>query len=107
MQFPAEMLIEYVRVYQRKGETNIGCDPPNYPTANYIQSHLDTYSSKCLSSSLCSPTRMLTCLPAPDPNLTAFNYQVPTNGLVSALTLIVRSNQADDLFYFLQYEGGC
>lgn len=65
MQFPAEMLIEYVRVYQRKGETNIGCDPPNYPTANYIQSHLDTYSN---------------------PNLTAFNYQVPTNGL---------------------YEGGC
>jgi len=45
MQFPAEMLVDYVRVYQRKGQTNIGCDPPNYPTANYIQRHLDTYSS--------------------------------------------------------------
>jgi len=44
MEFPAEMLIEYVRVYQRKGQTNIGCDPPNYPTANYIQNHLGIIS---------------------------------------------------------------
>ncbi|KIM89874.1 hypothetical protein PILCRDRAFT_812656 [Piloderma croceum F 1598] len=33
MDFPAEMLIEYARVYRLKGQTNIGCDPPNYPTA--------------------------------------------------------------------------
>jgi hypothetical protein len=45
MQLPVEMLIEYVRVYQCKGQTNIGRDPPNYPTANYIQNHLNTYSS--------------------------------------------------------------
>lgn len=45
LEFPAEMLIDYVRVYQRKGQTNIGCDPVDYPTAEYIANHLDTYSS--------------------------------------------------------------
>ncbi|KAF7977403.1 hypothetical protein HWV62_4035 [Athelia sp. TMB] len=44
MEFPAEMLVDYVRVYQRKGQTNIGCDPPDYPTATYIADHLDSYS---------------------------------------------------------------
>ena len=44
MEFPAEMLVEY-DVYQHKGQTNIGCDPPGFPTVNYIQNHLDMYSS--------------------------------------------------------------
>jgi len=60
MEFPAEMLIDYVRVYQRKGQTNIGCDPKNFPTADYIQRHIDSYSN---------------------PNLTAWNYPKPKNGL--------------------------
>jgi hypothetical protein len=47
MVFPALMLVDYIRVYQRTGETNIGCDPPDYPTADYIQRHPDTYGSKC------------------------------------------------------------
>ena len=32
--FPSEFLIDYVRVYQRKGHTNIGCDPKDYPTTS-------------------------------------------------------------------------
>lgn len=48
MEFPAEMLVDYVRVYQRKGETNIGCSPPGYPTADYINNHSDAYSSALL-----------------------------------------------------------
>jgi hypothetical protein len=47
MTFPAEMLIDYVRVYQREGNTNIGCDPPDYPTADYISRHPEAYSSSC------------------------------------------------------------
>jgi beta-glucanase (GH16 family) len=47
MTFPAEMLVDYVRVYQREGNTNIGCDPPDYPTANYINKHPEAYSSLC------------------------------------------------------------
>jgi hypothetical protein len=49
MEFPAEMLVDYVRVYQRAGETNIGCDPPDYPTADYINRHYEAYSSLCCS----------------------------------------------------------
>ncbi|KAF8964548.1 beta-glucan synthesis-associated [Flammula alnicola] len=45
MIFPAEMKIDYVRVYQRKGQTNTGCSPPNYPTADYINNHLDAYTN--------------------------------------------------------------
>jgi hypothetical protein len=47
MQFPGEMLIDYVRVYQRKDEINIGCDPKDYPTKKYIDDHLQAYSGEC------------------------------------------------------------
>jgi len=50
MTFPAEMLIDYVRVYQRKGYENIGCDPPDYPTMDYINNHLVAYSNPQLQS---------------------------------------------------------
>ncbi|TFK50280.1 beta-glucan synthesis-associated [Heliocybe sulcata] len=43
MEFPAEMLVDYVRVYQRKGETNVGCSPKDYPTEDYINKHMDAY----------------------------------------------------------------
>lgn len=45
MTFPAEMLVDYVRVYQREDQVNVGCDPPDYPTANYINSHHAAYNS--------------------------------------------------------------
>lgn len=44
--FPAEMTIDYVRVYQRKDEINIGCNPERYPTKTYIDDHLDAYSGE-------------------------------------------------------------
>lgn len=43
--FPAEMLVDYVRVYQRKGAINVGCSPKDYPTADYINAHMDAYTS--------------------------------------------------------------
>ncbi|KAI0365988.1 beta-glucan synthesis-associated [Pilatotrama ljubarskyi] len=49
MIFPAVMQIDYVRVYQRSGSTNIGCDPKDYPTADYINSHLEAYSNPNLT----------------------------------------------------------
>ena len=30
------MRIDYIRVYQRADHINIGCDPPDFPTAAYI-----------------------------------------------------------------------
>jgi len=44
MMFPAELKIDYVRVYQRKGQTNTGCNPKDYPTAKYIEDHLQAYT---------------------------------------------------------------
>jgi hypothetical protein len=41
MQFPAQMLIDYVRVYQPSGVKNgMTCDPPDRPTANYIEQYV-------------------------------------------------------------------
>ncbi|KAL8283741.1 hypothetical protein RQP46_005536 [Phenoliferia psychrophenolica] len=48
--FPAHMLVDYVRVYQRADSPNIGCDPPNMPTADYINSHLNAYSNPNLTT---------------------------------------------------------
>ncbi|KAF9477276.1 beta-glucan synthesis-associated [Pholiota conissans] len=67
MIFPAELKFDYVRVYQRKDKTNIGCDPPNYPTMNYINNHPKAYS---------------------DVNLTAWPYEKPKNSQVCAFTII-------------------
>ena len=47
MIFPAEFKVDYVRVYQRKGQTNTGCSPIHYPTAEYISDHLEAYTSMC------------------------------------------------------------
>ncbi|CAE6456091.1 unnamed protein product [Rhizoctonia solani] len=45
MVFPSEFKVDYVRVYQRKGEKNVGCDPKDYPTAQYIKDHIDVYTN--------------------------------------------------------------
>ncbi|KAJ7700832.1 glycoside hydrolase family 16 protein [Mycena rosella] len=51
MVFPAQMLIDYVRVYQQPGVQNgMTCDPPNRPTANYIAQHLEAYSNPNLTT---------------------------------------------------------
>ena len=46
MSFPTEMLIDYVRIYQRKGHENIGCSPDDYPTEEYINNHMEAYTSE-------------------------------------------------------------
>ena len=40
--------MDYVRVYQRKGQTNIGCNPARFPTSDYIDRHMDAYTSMSL-----------------------------------------------------------
>jgi hypothetical protein len=46
--FPAQMLIDYVRVYQRS-DGRMGCDPADRPTASYINRHLDAYNNPNLT----------------------------------------------------------
>ncbi|KAF8649109.1 hypothetical protein AX16_006007 [Volvariella volvacea WC 439] len=43
MMFPAEFMIDYVRVYQRSDSINYGCDPEAFPTADYINRHIQAY----------------------------------------------------------------
>ncbi|KAH7906855.1 glycoside hydrolase family 16 protein [Hygrophoropsis aurantiaca] len=49
IQFPAVMLVDYIRVYQPKDSHNIGCDPPNFPTAAYIDTYREAYTNNNLT----------------------------------------------------------
>ncbi|KAJ7103721.1 glycoside hydrolase family 16 protein [Mycena epipterygia] len=37
--FPTTLKLDYIRVYQYPDSVNIGCDPPDFPTAAYIDTH--------------------------------------------------------------------
>ena len=49
LQWPAEMLIDYVRVYQRT-DGKMGCDPVDRPTADYIARHRNAYDNANLTT---------------------------------------------------------
>lgn len=42
---PATMRFDYVRIYQKEGETSVTCDPPGMETTNYIANHLEAYTN--------------------------------------------------------------
>lgn len=45
------MLIDYVRVYQPHGAAQrVSCDPPDHPTAAYIDRHRDLYYNPNITS---------------------------------------------------------
>jgi beta-glucan synthesis-associated protein KRE6 len=46
LQYPVTMYVDYIRVYQPKGQHNVGCDPPDFPTAKYI--------NECVSAPRCA-----------------------------------------------------
>ncbi|KAK0568363.1 beta-glucan synthesis-associated protein [Tilletia horrida] len=49
--FPAQFLIDYVRVYQRDGQDDkVSCDPSDHPTADYIKNHPELYLNRELIS---------------------------------------------------------
>ncbi|WVR04544.1 hypothetical protein IAU60_001551 [Kwoniella sp. DSM 27419] len=51
LQWPNYVRVDYARVYQRTdaGGT-MGCDPPDYPTADYIDRHKEVYSNPNLTT---------------------------------------------------------
>ncbi|KAL7424322.1 hypothetical protein Q5752_000004 [Cryptotrichosporon argae] len=49
LQFPAHMLIDYVRIYQRENGV-LGCDPTDHPTKQYINDHLNAYQNPNLTT---------------------------------------------------------
>ncbi len=42
---PAKLRFDYVRIYQDPDEKSMTCDPPGYPTTNYIQNHMKAYTN--------------------------------------------------------------
>ena len=38
--FPSTMRVDWIRVYQDPQNKNIGCDPPDFPTAAYIETYV-------------------------------------------------------------------
>jgi beta-glucanase (GH16 family) len=56
LRFPTTMHIDYVRIYQKPGQTSLTCDPPGYPTTDFIAKHGEAYNNVNLtvSSQVCS-----------------------------------------------------
>ncbi|KAJ7463482.1 beta-glucan synthesis-associated [Mycena galericulata] len=48
--FPSIMRIDWIRVYQHPGKINIGCDPPDFPTAAYINTYSEAYTNPLLTT---------------------------------------------------------
>ncbi|KIM68922.1 glycoside hydrolase family 16 protein [Scleroderma citrinum Foug A] len=48
--FPVHMRVDYVRVYQPKDKKNIGCDPKDFPTAEYINTYIEAYTNPNLTT---------------------------------------------------------
>lgn len=49
LHFPVTLRVDYVRIYQPEDAVNLGCDPTDYPTYDYIQNNLDVYSNANLT----------------------------------------------------------
>ncbi|KAH9982345.1 beta-glucan synthesis-associated [Lactifluus volemus] len=50
LSFPVVMRVDYVRIYQRKDQINIGCDPKAFPTMSYINQYLEAYTNPNLTT---------------------------------------------------------
>jgi hypothetical protein len=44
----SHVYIDYVRVWQRRERTNVGCNPPDHPTREYIDAHAAFYGEPAL-----------------------------------------------------------
>jgi beta-glucan synthesis-associated protein KRE6 len=49
--FPTVMHVDYVRIYQKPGQQSTTCDPPGYPTTEYIKNHPEPYNNANLTVS--------------------------------------------------------
>ncbi|MCO5598570.1 hypothetical protein L7F22_052667 [Adiantum nelumboides] len=47
--WPFIMSVDYVRVYQPENSVNVGCDPPDFPTFDFINRHMDAYTNANLT----------------------------------------------------------
>ncbi|EJF66803.1 beta-glucan synthesis-associated protein [Dichomitus squalens] len=50
LQFPSTLRVDWIRVYQDPKNINIGCDPPDFPTAAYINEYIEAYTNPDLTT---------------------------------------------------------
>ncbi|EAU88719.1 beta-glucan synthesis-associated protein KRE6 [Coprinopsis cinerea okayama7 len=50
LRFPAIMSIDWIRVYQPRDAINIGCDPKEFPTRQYIETYMEAYTNPNLTT---------------------------------------------------------
>jgi beta-glucan synthesis-associated protein KRE6 len=48
--FPATMSVDWIRVYQPSDAINVGCDPKDFPTADYIAQYSEAYTNPNLTT---------------------------------------------------------
>ncbi|KAJ7621167.1 glycoside hydrolase family 16 protein [Roridomyces roridus] len=48
--FPTTLSIDYIRVYQYPDQINIGCDPVDFPTQDYINTYIEAYTNPNLTT---------------------------------------------------------
>lgn len=48
--FPANLIIDWVRVYQPKDAVSVGCDPDGFPTTAYINQFPEAYTNANLTT---------------------------------------------------------
>ncbi|KZP14597.1 glycoside hydrolase family 16 protein [Athelia psychrophila] len=48
--YPVTMRVDYIRVYQPKDAINYGCDPKDFPTADYINQYIEAYTNPNLTT---------------------------------------------------------
>lgn len=49
--FPAYLRVDYIRIYQPKGQgMTTSCSPDDWPTAEYIENHIEAYSNPNLTT---------------------------------------------------------
>lgn len=48
--FPAVMSVDYIRVYQDPAKINVGCDPEDFPTMEYINTYIEAYTNPNLTT---------------------------------------------------------
>ncbi|KAK7045955.1 hypothetical protein VNI00_006950 [Paramarasmius palmivorus] len=50
LEFPTYYYVDWIRVYQDPDEMNIGCDPPDFPTKDYIETYIEAYTNPNLTT---------------------------------------------------------
>ncbi|KAG6821346.1 hypothetical protein H0H93_014143 [Arthromyces matolae] len=50
LKFPTVMRVDWIRVYQPQNAVNIGCNPKEYPTEQYIKQYIEAYTNPNLTT---------------------------------------------------------